>query len=149
MTEDEIEELDNIEEALIESGMPLEDIGRHYSLFLLDLIGSITPVNESNEDIAKVTHLLRNICRPHFLEKHDLKEERIMLWDIEKRYREELPEFSLMARCAIYCCANKARWSSSNSSEETPMFFMVHTAEKINSKYVKVLIEHFKKLIPS
>ena len=29
------------------------------------------------------------------------------------------------------------------------MFFMVHTAEKINSKYVKVLIEHFKKLIPS
>jgi hypothetical protein len=72
-----------------------------------------------------------------------------MLWDIEKRYREELPEFSLIARCAIYCCANKVRWSSNNSGEETPMFFMVHTAEKINSKYVKVLIEHFKKLIHS
>jgi hypothetical protein len=65
MTENEIEELDKIEEALIESRLPLEDIDRHCSLFLLDLIGSITPANEIKEDIAKVTHLLRNICKPH------------------------------------------------------------------------------------
>lgn len=149
MTNDEVEELGNIERILMERRVPLEDINRHCALFLLGLIDNISSPDELKGDVAEVAHLLKSICKPQFLETHDSKEHLATLWRTEIKYREKLSELSLIARCAILCCANKAEWDRENSGEETPLYYFTHTAEKINSKYVKVLIEHFKKLIPS
>lgn len=149
MTKDENEELDSIENIIIERRLPLEDINRHCALFLLDVIGSIPPSDKFKEGVTEITCVLRNICEPQFLETHNPKEYLGILWRAVKEYREKFPELSLVARGAMYCCANKVEWDRQNSGEETPVYYVTRTAEKINSKYSKAFIEHLRKLVSS
>ncbi|MGY4817704.1 hypothetical protein ACVNP3_17365 [Pseudomonas chlororaphis subsp. piscium] len=143
----EIEEIEELELQLLETGVSINEMVRHYSMFLLELIKEGKLKIISDEKLDEMTSYLSQALELGAQEFDEglRKPSIVKLWTLEKEYREVDPAFSALARCVICCFGNEDDWERDNTGEETPLWFYLFYLKKVCPNIKSEFIEYFQR----
>ncbi|WLG42749.1 hypothetical protein [Pseudomonas sp. FP1740] len=147
MIDNQETDIELLELYLLDGGMSINEMVRHYARFLLELIQKGRLKNISDEKLQGMTSYLTQALALKTLESNEglRKASFAQLWPIEKEYRESDPAFSAFVRCVICCFGNEDDWEQDDSGEETPLWFFLFYIKKVYPDVGPEFFEYFRR----
>jgi hypothetical protein len=144
----EIEDIESLELQLLNEGVSINEMIRHYARFLLELIKNEKLKNISGDKLQEMASYLTQAVIPGTLESNDglRKVFFTQLWPIEKENRESDPAYSALVRCVLCCFGNEDDWEQGSSGEETPLWFFLFYIKKVYPDVGQEFVDFFRRV---